>query len=224
MGFWSGFKKWAPLVAGAAAVPFTGGTSLLTTLGLGAKTAAAIGAGANVAGRLAGGASRQRAEDRGAQADYNLLRQQVENQRIGSANNDALAFAKDRRAAEMDRIRQLGSVDMLSNMKAPTDPRAAKFANSGQMSPEHLALIRERAMKALESGSDVPQLQTSGPTPDMPQGTRTDSFLNALNLGSTALGALNESGIFNRPPQPDPRLNAANEERVNDIYGKVRFF
>lgn len=202
MGFWGTLGKVAGIAGPLAAAPFTGGTSLLGMLGMGAKTAGMIGAGLGTAGRLASGASAQRAQDRGAQADYNLLRQQVENQRVGNENTNAMALARDRRSAEADRLRQLGSVDMLSGMKPPTDPRA-RFDTGGRMSPEHLAMVRERAMKALESGSDVPQLQTSGPTPTMPRGTGTDSFLNALSMGGTVLGGMREAGLFGGS-QPAP--------------------
>lgn len=201
MGFWSGFKKWAPLVAGAAAVPFTGGTSLLTTLGIGAKTAAAIGAGAGIAGKIAGGASNQRAQDRGAQAEYDVSRVPIQNQQ-------ALQFADAKRKAEADRMRQIGGADMLANFKPSSDPRAAKFQNNGQLSggqmnPETIAMIRARAMQALESGSDVPQMQTM---PDKPGGggTKTDSFLNALTMAGTGLGALRESGVLGGGQQQPP--------------------
>lgn len=229
MGFWSTFGKIALPALGVAAAPFTGGGSLLTTLGLGAKTAGLIGAGANVAGKLASGASRQRAEDRGAQTEFDLYNNQAYNtaqqSRTGQQNTQALQYANARTQAEKDRMRQLASADMLGSSKPPTDPRA-RLSGAGYMSPETIAMMRDRAMKALESGSDVPQL-TDMPAyreAQMAQPGKTDSILNALSMGSTILGGLNESGIFNRQPQIDPMQNAANEDRVNDIYGKVRFF
>lgn len=224
MSFWSKLGKIAGFAAPLVAAPFTGGASLLGTLGMGAKTAGLIGAGLGAAGQLAGGAANQRSADRASQAEWDMIRAQMENQRIGNQNTQALQFATARRGAETDRLKQLGSVDMLSQSKPPSDPRAV-LSGAGYMSPDHLAMIRERAMKALESGSDVPELQQTAALPaQLPQGTGTDSFLKALSMGSTALGALNEAGVFARQPQVDPRLNAANTDRVNDIYGKVRFF
>lgn len=226
MGFWSTLGKIAGIAGPIAAAPFTGGTSLLGTLGMGAKTAGLVGAGLGAAGKLASGASAQRAQDRGAQAEHDLVRAQLENQRIGNANTQALQFANARTGAEQNRMRQVMSSDMLGSSTQPTDPRA-RMSGAGYMSPETIAMMRERAMKALESGSDVPQMQQTAATPTMPKGTGMDSFLNALSMGGTALGALNEAGIFNRGPQMtevDPNLNAANDERVNDIYGRVRFF
>jgi hypothetical protein len=193
MGFWSTLGKIALPAAGIAAAPFTGGGSLLTMLGMGAKTAGLIGAGAGMAGALAGGASRQRSEDRGAQADYDLYRSQLE-------NRNALEAARERRSAESDRLRQLGSVDMLSSMQAPTDPRAV-VSQGGRMSPEHLQMVRQRALAALESGSDVPAMTS---LPDKPGGgpTGMDSLLNALSMGSTAVGAMRESGVLGGRPAP----------------------
>lgn len=145
-------------------------------------------------GRVADGVSRQRAEDRGAQAEYDVSRVPV-------ANAQAMQHAQMKRQAEADRLRQISGADMLQNFQTPTDPRAQKFMGAngqlpgGQINPETLKLMRERSMKALESGSDVPQLQTM---PDRPGGgpTGTDTLLGALNNSRTALGSLREAGIF----------------------------
>jgi hypothetical protein len=193
MGFWSKFGKIASIAGPIAAAPFTGGGSLLGLLGASAPVATAIGTGLGVAGKLASGASAQRAVDRGAQAEYDTARVPVE-------NAQALQFAQAKRQAEADRLRQVGGADMLSNFKAPSDPRAQKFLNNGQLgggqiNPETLELMRSRAMNALNSGSDVPQMQTM---PAKPGGGATgmDSFLNALSMGSTALGGLREAGLL----------------------------
>lgn len=190
MGLGGFLKKWALPIAGVAAAPFTGGGSLLTTLGLGAKTAGMIGAGLGVAGKLASGASTQRAEDRGAQAEYDVNRVPVQ-------NAQALQYAQAKTGAEGNRMRQIASADMLGSSKPPTDPRA-RMSGAGYMSPETITMMRERAMKALESGSDVPEMQTM---PDRPGGggTKMDSFLNVLNMAGTGMGALKESGVLGQP-------------------------
>jgi hypothetical protein len=222
MGFWSALGKIAGIAGPIAAAPFTGGASLLGMLGASAPVAGAIGAGLGVAGQLAGGAANQRAQDRGAQAEYDGLRIPIENQ-VG------LNYANSRRAAESDRLRQLGGTDMLSNFSTPTDPRAQKFLGQGgalpggAINPETLALIRERASKALATGSDVPPMQR---LPQEPGGgaTTTDSVLRALQMGGTALGAYEE--WKRRQPQPHVLPNEGNavpEARLQELYGNVRF-
>jgi hypothetical protein len=227
MGVWSTLGKIAGIAGPIAAAPFTGGASLLTTLGMGAKTAGLLGAGLGAAGKLASGASAQRASDRASQADYDVIRAQLENNRITNANTQAMQRGRDVRDAEAARYRQIGSADMLGSSKPPTDPRAI-LSGAGFMSPETLQMIRGRAMSALESGGDVPQLQQTAALPaTLPKGTGMDSFLNALSMGGTALGALGEAGVLGRGgaqmPIVDPRENAANEERIRQIYGGVRF-
>ena len=199
MSFWKTLGKIAGIAAPIAAAPFTGGTSLLGMLGAGAKTAGLIGTGLGVAGKLAGGAANQRAQDRGAQAEYNWAR-------IPIQNSQALQQSKDRLSADQARMRQIGSADMLGSMKPPTDPRA-RLGGGGQMSPETLQMMRARAMNALESGSDVPQMQTM---PNQPGGGATgmDSFLRTLQMAGTGLGAMQESGLF-RPPAPqEPQMGS----------------
>lgn len=160
---------------GKAALPFIPGVGPVASAAL------------NAAGTIAGGASRQRAQDRGAQAEYDVSRVPVQ-------NAQALQYANARMGADQARMRQIGSADMLGNSRPPTDPRA-RLSGAGYMNPETIAMMRERAMKALESGSDVPQLQTM---PDRPGGggTKTDSFLNALSMAGTGVGALREAGVF----------------------------
>jgi hypothetical protein len=198
MGFWSTLGKIGGIAGPIAAAPFTGGGSLLGLLGASAPVASAIGAGLGVAGKLASGASQQRAQDRGAQAEYDALR-------VPLQNSQQLQHAQARLGADRSRMGQIAGADMLGNFTAPTDPRAAKFQNNGQLSggqidPATIAMMRQRAMSALDSGSDIPQMQQ---LPTKPGGGATgmDSFLNALSLGSTALGGLRESGILNRQPQ-----------------------
>lgn len=158
--------------------------------GIGPVASAAL----DIGGKVAGGMSKQRAEDRGAQGEYDAMRVPIE-------NSQAMQHAQMRRQAEADRLRQISGAEMLQNFKGPTDPRAQKYLGAGgqlsggQISPETLAMMRERSMNALQSGSDVPQLQTM---PQKPGGGATgmDSFLNALSMGGTALGALRESGVL----------------------------
>jgi hypothetical protein len=166
---------------GKAALPFIPG--------IGPVASAAL----NVAGKVAAGASQQRAQDRGAQAEYDALR-------VPLQNSQQLQYAQARLGADRSRMGQIAGADMLGNFKAPTDPRAAKFQNNGQLSggqidPATIAMMRQRAMSALDSGSDIPQMQQ---LPTKPGGGATgmDSFLNALSLGSTALGGLREAGLF----------------------------
>lgn len=202
MGFWSTLGKIALPAVGIAAAPFTGGSSLLTTLGLGSKAATLIGAGAGIAGQLAGGAAKQRAADRGAQAEYDAAR-------IPISNAQAMQHANLKRDAETARMRQLFGADMLSNSKPPTDPRT-KLSGAGYANPETVALMRSRAMQALQSGSDVPTLQTM---PEKPGGGATgmDSFLNALNIGSTALGGLQQAGLLGGSTPQIERVGSINE-------------
>lgn len=194
MGILSTLGKIALPIGAVAAAPFTGGGSLLTMLGMGAKTAGLIGAGLGAAGTIAGGMSKQRAEDRGAQGEYDSLRVPIE-------NSQAMQHAQMKRQAEADRLRQIGGADMLSNFTTPTDPRAQKFLGAngqlpgGQINPETLQLMRSRATTALNSGSDVPTLQQM---PAKPGGGATgmDSLLNALSMGGTAVGVLREAGVL----------------------------
>jgi hypothetical protein len=175
----------APSLAGASTVggSIAGGAA---AAGGGGSLLGTLGAAAQMGGRLTGAAGAQRSEDRGAQAEYDVAR-------VPTQNAQALQYANARTNADMNRTRQIGSADMLSNFKAPTDPRAQKFLNNGQLSggqmnPETISMMRDRAMKALESGSDVPQMQT---IPDQPGGgpTRTDSLLRTLGMAGTALSA-----------------------------------
>ena len=165
--------------------------------------------GIGIAGDIAGGAANSRAQDRGARAEYDLLRQQIENNRIGDANSQGLAYATARRGAETDRLRQIGGADMLANSKPPTDPRA-RLSGAGYMNPETIALMRERAMQALQSGSDVPEMQRTMPTPTMPQGTGMDSFLRVLQASGMGANALREFGARQQRPVPGA-------EQVGDI-------
>lgn len=162
-------------------------------------------------GKLLGNRSKQKAEDRGARTEFDLFNNMNYNRamqdRAGQANQQALQFADARQGAESARMRQLGSVDMLSGMKPPTDPRA-RFDTGGRMSPEHLALVRERAMKALESGSDVPQMQTMPAYREtqMAQPSKGDRVLDMLGMGANLWGGLKEAGLFGgqRPFDDDP--------------------
>lgn len=187
MGFWGTLGKIGMIAGPIAAAPFTGGSSLLTTLGLGAKAAQGIGAGLGAAGRIAGGISSGRAKGRADEATLESL--------LASRNNQTqLERSRLALGAQGQRQGQLVGADLLGSMHAPTDPRAMKFASGSSVSPETIAGIRSRATNALNTGSDVPQLQT----PQVPQAGKADSFLNALSYGGTALGAL---GQLKPPPQ-----------------------
>jgi hypothetical protein len=170
MGFWSTLAG-----IGKAALPFVPGVGPVASAAL------------NAAGTMAGGAAKQRSADRGAQAEYDAAR-------IPISNAQSMQHAGMKRDAETARLRQIYGADMLGSSKPPTDPRA-KLSGAGYVSPESVQLMRSRAMQALQSGSDVPQLQTM---PEKPGGGATgmDSFLNALNIGSTALGGLRHAGLL----------------------------
>lgn len=201
MGFWSTLGKIGSIAGPLVAAPFTGGTSLLGLLGASAPVASAIGAGLGAAGRLASGASAQRAQDRGARTEFDLYNNAAYNRdmqsRTGQQNEQALLYAKARQDAERNRLRQIGSADMLGSSRPPTDSRAV-LSGAGYMSPETIALMRDRAMKALESGSDVPELaqMPAYRETQMAQPGKMDSFLSALSMGGTAAGALREAGLL----------------------------
>lgn len=194
----------------------TGGSRVLDTLSRGREIYDRVRPYVDAFGRMAGGAADQRAEDRGAQAEYDVARVPVQ-------NAQALTFAQARTGADRQRLREIGSADMLTNFKAPADPRAQKFLNNGQLSggqmnPETIALMRERAMKALESGSDVPQLQTM---PDRPGGgpTGTDSFLNTLRYTGTVMDTIDEWGRR----RPQGQTTTTPPPTSTSPIGQVRF-
>lgn len=157
--------------------------------------------GVQVAGQMAGGAANQRSQDRGAQAEYDGMR-------VPLQNAQQLQYAQARQGADQNRMRQIGSADMLGSMKKPTDPRAI-MGGGGEIDPETIAMMRERAMSALKSGSDVPQMQQ---LPAEPGGGATgmDSFLRTLSGVGTGLGALQESGLF-QPRQPQQSSTLPNQ-------------
>lgn len=175
---------------GKFALPFIPGVGPVAS-----KVLDGVTTGLSVAGDLAGGAANQRAQDRGAQAEYDILRSQLENNRISNANQQTMQHNQDRLGAERSRMGQIAGADMLGSSKPPTDPRA-RLSGAGYMSPETIAMMRERAMQALQSGSDVPELQRSAPTPQMPQGAGLDSFLRALQMGGNVA---NLAGMVKRP-------------------------
>lgn len=172
-------------IANPGAPSPTGGNRILDTLRRGNDIYQTARPYIDAFGRIAGGAADQRAEDRGAQAEYDLARVPIHN-----AQN--LQFSNARLDADRRRMREIGSADMLTNLKPPTDPRA-KFGNAGGVNPETIAMMRERATKALDSGSDVPELQT---VPNQPGGgpTRTDSLLRTLDLVGSGVRTVNDLG------------------------------
>ena len=190
MSFWSKFGKIASIAGPIAAAPFTGGTSLLGTLGLGAGAAQAIKTGLGVAGNLAKGASAQRAEDRGAQTEYNL-----------SNDQNRLNYAQFNQGDAQRQMRQRLSADLLGNTQDPMDPRAAKFGSSSRVNPDTIAALRQQGM--------TPRTMT---TSAQPKPTGTDSFLNTLGLAGTTLGGLQQSGLLNRQP---PREQAVGADQLN---------
>lgn len=152
----------APTLAGATTL--AGGTALATPSLLSTLGSTGVRQGINAAGRLASGASDQRAEDRGAQAAYNVN------------------SAYPRMLSERMRTQQLIGADLSENFHRTTDPRATKYQTDGPsgINPETLALIRSRAQAALQSGSDVPA---------MPQPGRADRLLNILDYAGQGMQA-----------------------------------
>lgn len=191
MGFLSGLGKVLSIAGPLAAAPFTGGTSLLGMLGMGSKAAGMIGAGLGAAGRMAGGAANQRAADRGAQAEFGLLN-----------DRNRLDYAQFNRQAGNDSNRQLMAADRLSSRRAPTDPRAQPYLSGASVSPETIARIRQQATAPRQP------MQVSG----MPQPGRADSALNALSMGGSMAGLLQE--ILARRPKPQPTPGYGNIGQV----------
>src|SRR5688572_9559974 len=123
----------------------------LGAAGLATGGAAWIPMAASIAGDLAKGASKQRAEDRGAQAEYDGLRVPIQ-------NSQALQYAQARQGADRSRMGQIAGADMLGNFQPSSDPRAQKLQHNGQLrggqiNPETVQMMRARALQALESGS-----------------------------------------------------------------------
>lgn len=164
----------------------------------------------SMVGKLAGGASKQRAEDRGAQGEYDAMR-------VPIANAQNLQYADARRAAERQRMREIMGSTMLSAQKPPSDPRAQKFDTGGRLDEDAIEMVRSRAHKALQTGSDVPQIQTM---PDKPGGgpTGMDRFLNILNMAGTAVGGLREAGIMGNDYGRTSSVNAPADLEAS-IYG-----
>jgi hypothetical protein len=187
---------------GKFALPFIPGVGPVAD-----KVVNGVVSGLDIAGDLAGGAANQRAADRGAQAEHDLVRQRLEQERVGQANTQTMQNSQNRLGAEKARMGQIASADMLGSSKPPTDPRA-RLSGAGYMSPETIAMMRERAMSALQSGSDTPQLQGTGPTPTMPQGGGMDTFLRTLQGVGTGLGALQQSGILGQGDGKQAAVNA----------------
>jgi len=159
--------------------------------------------GIDIAGQMAGGAARNRAADRGAQGEYDLMRTQTQ-------NRAALENAAAQMQAEGTRRGQLVGLDRTANYKSSADPRAVKFGgeqHGSAVSPETQALMRERTMKALQTGSDTPTLQTM---PAKPGGGATgmDTFLRTLQGVGTGLGALQQSGILGQGDGKQAAVNA----------------
>lgn len=190
MSFLSKLAKWGPMIAGIAATPFTGGTSLLGTLGIGAKAATGIAGAAGALGKVAGGVSAGKAKGRADEAT-------LEGQLADRYNQNALANSKQKLQANTQRRGQLAGVDLSSHLNPLTDPRASKFGQPSGLSPETLSALKSQTMHAMSSGSDVPQLRD----PAVPQAGKTDSILNALSLGGTVAGGLKEAGVFQPKPQ-----------------------
>ena len=184
MSFWSKFGKIASIAGPLAAAPFTGGTSLLGTLGLGAKTAGLIGAGLGTAGKLAQGASAQRAQDRGAQTEFNLAN-----------DRNRLAYGQFNQGDQQRQLRQRLSADLLGNTQGPVDPRAQKFGMGSRINPDTLAALRQ-------SGMTSQAMQPTG----QPKPSGLDSFLSTLGMAGTAMGALGQLPIRSQtPPFVEPQ-------------------
>lgn len=178
MSFLSILKKIALPAASLAAVPFTGGTSLLGMLGMGAKTAGMIGTGLGVAGKLAGGAANQRSADRGAQTEYNLLNDQ-----------NRLNYAKFNQASDATNLRRGLSGDLLNSFQRPTDPRAEKFFG-GKIDP---AMVLRMQTSRTDHMTPTAQPQPGG----------GDSFLRSLSMAGTVADAAKQ--FMPKPQAPLPQ-------------------
>lgn len=211
MGLLSTLGKIAGIAGPLIAAPFTGGTSLLGLLGASAPVAGAIGAGLGAAGTIAGGMSQGRATGRANEAS--LQSQLAERQ-----NQTALDAARLKLSADSKRTGQLVGADLSQNWQPIQDPRMQKFGTPQGLSPDLLNQIRTRAQSALNTGSDVPAMQT----PTVPQANGLDSLLNALSVGGSLAGAL---GTLKKPTPLTTMPTSPNSPfgHVNFPPGSMRF-
>lgn len=210
MGFWSKFAKIALPIAGVAAAPFTGGTSLLGTLGVGSKVASGIGAAAGIGSKLApilGGASKNQQQERILADTQNLQRDQLAQQRFKT--NEALPgdrLATGVKASQISRGQPV-SLSFGDPNPAANGARIAKFSG-GYNTPDLISpetkqqadAVMHQMLQKQMGGAAMEAPALSAPTKE---GTGSKILGGAATVASIlgALGNQQADGNRNLYPQ-----------------------
>jgi hypothetical protein len=203
MGFWSTLGKIALPAAGIAAAPFTGGSSLLATLGGIASKAAPI---AGAIGSVASGAAKGSSDQRLLEGQLALQRGQLEQGAARdqfSAGMQGANFARegqDRERKQQILSSLLGGMSDLS--LTPGNPKiaAAMGQRSGGARPSALTGNKEALMALLgQPQVEAPQFNPAA-LPEMSESGALEKILGGVGLGGSILGAL---GKFGKRPQQE---------------------
>jgi hypothetical protein len=226
MGFWSTLGKIALPVAGIAAAPFTGGASLLGTLGsIGGNVAKGINAALPVAGAIGsvasgaakGGADQRLREQSGLLSEANIRRAQASDQ-----YEAGLSSAKFDREGQDRAKKQQILMTLLGNTKdqsiTPGNPAIAGRMPTvtGGARPSNLTGNSEALMQLLgQPQSQAPTYQAP-PSFALPQAGAGEKILGGVGLGSSLLSALGPllAGI-GQGEQPEQLGN------LNDIIDRL---
>lgn len=233
MGFWGTLGKIALPVAGIAAAPLTGGTSLLATLGsIASKAAPIAGAIGNVASGAAKGSADQRLMEGNQALNYAQLQQQGARDRFSSdlaganaqygAGMQGAQFARE--GQDRERKQQILS-SLLGGMQdlkhTPGNPKiaAAMGQSTGGARPSALTGNNE-ALMALLGAPQIAAPEFQAPTPyagpelpQMPNAGAMEKILGGVGLGGSLLGAL--GALSKQQPQLQGRRVAGAGQTYN---------
>lgn len=222
MSFLSGLGKVLGIAGPILAAPFTGGTSLLGMAGMGAGTAAAVGAGIGGAGKLLGGLGSTAGAAAKGSADQRLAENQQALQggqlAMQGANN---AFTAGLQGAEFqtgqqDRAKSNALLSaLLGNLQdaqvTPGNPAIAKAMGTSTGGLRPSALLgggnREALLAMLSGPGQAPiaaPTYTAPPMPTMNKAGAGENILGGVGVGSSLLGSILPLLQSRNQKLPDP--------------------
>lgn len=239
MGFWSTLGKIALPAAGIAAAPFTGGTSLLGTLGsIGGTVAKGINAAQPMLGALgnvASGAAKGSADQRGSDAQLQALFHQMALQSARDQANFSQQGARDTYQSQLDGAKfgaseqqrgnknallaqLLGNVQDVNVEGLPS--RIPQVNVTGGLRPSALG-NREALMSLLtQAGPQAPQFTPGAgyQAPQAPQMPTAGLGEKALGVGGLVTSLLGALGGIKKPPIPSGRIPQAGSTYATPPY------
>lgn len=222
MSFLSILKKIALPAIGIAATPFTGGASLLGTLGASAGTASAIGAGAGALGTILGGASQNQQNERILTNTDNLKRDQLALDRYKV--NEGLPGSRLQTSVRASQVANAQPVTFnypgAGGTFNPQDAVNGKFMtiSGGYNTP---GLIGDKTKQQANAVVDqMFQKQMSGDVAPAITGPVKEGvgskILGGVGLGSSILGALGTIKMPGHPALTTPPMPMTNDPYYDD--------